>query len=881
MLRFITRLAAFTGLLIVVCVMFLTLPVFSTARSNLAIALLADVIEDRDAHIGDVSVSFFPSPAIDLIDLRIKANEQKSKNYISTSRIKLSVSTSQLAKGVLDLETIEVDGFVLDIAVNEDGTADWRSSSTTRPRPIEREFPLLSGLLADRDIDFANSSVKYRHAPSGFVFDFDLDAFSSRQTRRNTQTVLRGNGRINGEPFEVIGDFPDGLAFDITMRFASGSVSFSGEADDVERRTGFSSDLKLDVESVEEFMRILGLQPVWDGSLAATAQLVRTPTRLSMNDLDLVAKNDLHSVEVRGEISNLINWNGADVSVDYTNRSQKSILPGVPESFADIAILDAAARIVSTSSELVVEGFEVQTNLANPSIRRLGPIGAERVFRTPEGQIRVEGIELFGGPPGTPIVTVTGEIDNLLDLSGMSVEGELNFAFADAIFGPTVGISEFGNLTGSFAANNANGPLALTKLKAHTADAGLWNLEFNLRSKDISDPDNLRGETIIDFPDLKLLATSIGLKPPPLSRFTLGATLEGEDETLVTKAEISIDQSKVQLLLRKTFENQLLSFLGEIVSERLDINTVSEFVSFAARVSELETDTDEQSSVQPIWLDDVMKPLILDDPFLAVDDEELIEALYAKIDVDIRNIRGLPGFTRLNSTFTLEDGAASLRPVRFSLPSGFASFGLYLDTIDDPDAVQASGQIRSVSLQEVAQKFEIPIDMTGTVSGDFRVFVNLSSLDRALDTAYGRANLSMGPGTIGTSLVKLAGLGVIPWLFSQDLRQGFSNINCIEAPLVIQPGRVFSNGFVLETQRVQVVAKGTADYGKNTIVIHAEPRRVGQPLSRSFFPVEVYGELSAPKVRRLRNSLLSIPDSDATARATAENRQPCKMDKLQ
>ncbi|WP_165798867.1 AsmA family protein [Shimia abyssi] len=848
----------------------------------MATALLADFLEDEEVEIGDAKLKVWArAPTLVLQDLRVSDPSRSDQDLTKVDLVQVSLSMPELLRGSVEVETILVTGFFLNLDVNANGVSNWRPRTQQNSRPIEREFPLMASLLAERNVDFVNSGVRYRHAPSGFVFNFELDEFSSRQTRRETLTRLQGVGKINGEPFEILGSFPDGPNFEVSSRLGSSRVALKGVADDPRARTGFTGKLSLEAKSISEFLSVFRLKPVLEGTISASADVVRTPNRFSFSDLIVVAESAQHKVEVTGEIGNLINWAGGDLLVEYLNTSTQEMLPSVPDSIDDVTILNASAHVVSTAKDLVVEDMSIQSNLANPLISRLGPISVDRVFRTPDGMLRVDGIEILAGPEDAQVIRVSGELANLLSLEGLSAEGQIDVKFAELIEGPTKGITEFGDLRGSFGIDNLDGSLGLRALTVKSENSDLWDFSLAMRSRDLFDLEKFRGSASLAFPDLNRIAGKLNMDATPLSSLVLEVSVEGEEEALVTDVNISVDDSAVALHLEKSYEEQLVSFLGYIKSEILNVDTVSHLINLVKDVSNQPKTSEMGRPVQPIWLDDAIKPLILDEPFLAVDPEELVEALFAKIDVRLQKVSGLPGVPRLNSVLALKDGLASLQPVSITLPTGAASFGLFVNTLDDLDAVRATGNLTSISIKELTDMLNVPFEMSGTINGNFNIFASISSLDALAETMYGHLNLKMGNGRVGTSLIKLAGLGIIPWLFSKDLWQGYSDIMCISAPLVIQPGRVFSNGFVLETGRVQVVAKGTADYRQNRIAIHAEPRRVNQPLSRSFFPIEVFGELTAPKVRLLRNSKLSAPERDASTSHGARQRQPCVMDKSQ
>lgn len=139
------------------------------------------------------------------------------------------------------------------------------------------------------------------------------------------------------------------------------------------------------------------------------------------------------------------------------------------------------------------------------------------------------------------------------------------------------------------------------------------------------------------------------------------------------------------------------------------------------------------------------------------------------------------------------------------------------------------------------------IDAYGRLNGSFNIRGNTKSMAGFINSAEGNVTVRMTNGRIATSLVELAGLGIFKWLFSAELRQGYTDIVCINAPVRLSRGSASSNAIVVETNRVQLVVQGRANWRNDTIALRAEPRPVGRPLSGSAFPFEVHGKLSDPE----------------------------------
>ncbi|NRB16824.1 MAG: hypothetical protein HRU33_04390 [Rhodobacteraceae bacterium] len=160
-----------------------------------------------------------------------------------------------------------------------------------------------------------------------------------------------------------------------------------------------------------------------------------------------------------------------------------------------------------------------------------------------------------------------------------------------------------------------------------------------------------------------------------------------------------------------------------------------------------------------------------------------------------------------------------------------------------------SGATSGWDFGKILDAVGLSIDAHGKLRGRFDVTGNRSSISTFINSMYGSASISMSKGDVATSLLELAGLGIFPWLFSEERHQGYTDIVCVVAPVRINAGNVTFDSVVAETASVQLVARGAVNWRKDTIALRAEPRRVGKPLGRSAWPFEVTGKLSEPNFK--------------------------------
>jgi hypothetical protein len=142
----------------------------------------------------------------------------------------------------------------------------------------------------------------------------------------------------------------------------------------------------------------------------------------------------------------------------------------------------------------------------------------------------------------------------------------------------------------------------------------------------------------------------------------------------------------------------------------------------------------------------------------------------------------------------------------------------------------------------------------------------------------GNATVTMRNGSIETQLLDLAGLGVLPWVFSKDKKK-VAPIVCLRAPLSISNGSISTKQTTLETDQVQVVVFGGVSLNNKALDLNLQPRKIGEPLSRSPWPVTVKGPLAKPKIK-VKDGPKRLKRSDGANKMPAK-RKLCIPDILQ
>lgn len=245
---------------------------------------------------------------------------------------------------------------------------------------------------------------------------------------------------------------------------------------------------------------------------------------------------------------------------------------------------------------------------------------------------------------------------------------------------------------------------------------------------------------------------------------------------------------------------------------------------------------------------------------------------------DLGEIVGIAGTSAIKTEFVMKDEKARMGPVKFEYDGGKIDITGSVDVANHPDILTLKGTADGWNFGTILQ--ELNMKMRG--SGILNASLNLSGTHRSIKdftrTMSGALLVSMQNGRIHTRLVDLAGLGILPWLFS-DEHGKVTPITCLRAPMKLDEGKITIDEAAMETSKVQLVASGYVNLRTETLDVTGEPRPIGKPLSRSPWPFVVLGSLKHPKLS-LKKGAHRQKRSDG-AHAMPKYRKPCIADILQ
>ncbi|WP_425043698.1 AsmA family protein [Primorskyibacter sp. S87] len=938
--RYLRLLAVFAGLIvvaIVVVTVVLAAPFFSRMRADLVERVLSEQLQHGLKVNGDVRIVLAPISRLHVSQVEIPSEIIAGNTLAQLERLELDVDLMKLVGGTVDLDNLLVHGLQVDLLTQQDGTRNWyqieqQDTADTKdddePENV-RQNSILS-FLSTRTAQFKQIGLSTVDEKTGFDFTFDLNALDLEQKDGGQTVTLQSDGKVNEQEFTIAGTYPRGAAFTTRAEFGNMVITFDG-APAPGTPDLWQGRFDLDSGQIADLLEVLALAPVLDGqgTIEADLEWGTGPLVVDRFLTDIEFSEGQHLL-IEATTEDLITGTNVDINVN-ARLHPKDAPPPKARALKDLKLTGIEAHIVGDRGNLEFETLFLNTNAFERDLNKVGPISLGHIHRTEEGHLAFDNIHLQAGPEEAPILVAKGALGNVLELKEIDLKGTLT-ASASLMLGKLGSdvARQYGKAVASFALNDAPGHLTLSEFTARTEGSTLWSLDFNASMTDILGLDGFAMAFDLDVPDTGQFFAPMGIEATEGREFELTFGAKSSQHRLDTKYGLRSGKSRIDLELSGDTNSGVPVVRGRLYSDFIDVADLRLGIQNINRLSKAlseeppevqplvleDPDTTQTTSenaedsgpeVQPLVLEDTAKdqkedggnaqetaandaatddgpevqPLVLPaeerDAADLLDPDTLLKKTDLELAIEIEKIAGQEGVTRLVSALTARDGKVDLGPVEVTYGGGYFSIHAGSDLVKNPGWVTISGNTSGWRLKTLLDLAGVSLDARGKVRGRFNLSGNLTSAKAFVNSMAGSVTVSMGQGAIASSLLELAGLGVFPWLFSKERQQGYTDIVCIVAPLSINGGKVNSNAVVLETKSVQLVAAGGIDWKGDTIALRAEPRRVGQPLSRSAWPFQVTGRLSSPDFKLLVGG--SRPKQREGAMPA--DRQPCKPDARQ
>lgn len=875
--------------LVVVLWSLLALPLFSPQRNALVEKVLTEQVGQEIEITGDVSANLGLVTRITLSGVQIQSENLNDVMLAELASLSLEFDLVDLLRGQINFDDLLIDGLAVNLVTDESGVTSWTKEALQPQKNASQNStrlpPGIFAFLKDKHVQFTAVSLAVDDRITGFVFDFILTQMMLTQMDDATGMSITSDGTVNEQPFAITGSYPRNEGSETTVALGPINIQFETEPNLPDTTNGFSGQLQVDVSEFGDLFDILLLNRSAEGSGSFSAQVTTEGPTLVVSDIHAIAElPDGKHFEVVGHVNDLLNLAGVDIEI-VGRMFAEGAEPPEAETLDEMKFIGIDAKIVSAAAGIKFEQLNLQTNAIDGDLNNIGPIAVGKVFRTEDGALSLEDIRIAVGPEDTPYIHAQGSVLDALQFAHIQIEG--------ALYGPASLImkdlgqdisDQFGQVRGEFEVSDASGALSLSKFHAQTEGTDIWSLEFQSVTEDLSSLSGVDTDLSLSVPDTKAFMTALGLKPIETGPLSLSMQVQGSASDLSTHVTAQANRSDLRLEMTTRFIAELPIVRGGLFSKKIVMDDIANVIEASVSVASLRKKDDKNSETDDQSKDtktSATAEMHEDEVKLGefLDFDQAIADLDLEFDINIAEITGSKGTTNISSRIVSQKGKAKFGPLKMSYAEGFVSFVASMDVLKHPESISVSGETGGWDVGKILDEVGLGVKVHGILKAKFDITSSTDSAKAFMDSMNGSATVSMSRGNIGTSLLEVAGLGAIPWLFSKESQQGYTDIVCVVAPLKITNGSASSNAMVLETKSVQLVVAGNVNWRDDTITLRAEPRPVGRPLARSPFPFEVTGHLTDPQFALHAGA----PNLKGlfTKKQKQSERVPCRPDKQQ
>ncbi|WP_170336684.1 AsmA family protein [Ruegeria arenilitoris] len=868
-LRITRRAALLAALVFVLIWSALALPVFSGLRTPILEKILSEQVGQAVYIKGDVSIILGATSHVRATKIEVPSETIEHVNLAALEVLELEFNFPALVSGQIDIDNLVIDGLNVQLLTDTAGTQSWvadnRPEVRTTALGIQNDTDGILDFLSDKTVTFTSVDLIVDNETTGFEFDFKLTNLHLDQLGDNSGATVTSRGTVNGQSFQINGDYPLGQPFTTDANFGAMTLGFNGSPITTQNGGGFEGKLTLDTGEIGDLLELLRLDRDIEGQATLAADLKNQNPILKVSDFSTSLNlSNGQFLTATGSVDDLIGFEGIDIAIDGRFYPQGDP-PETATDLKNLKLTGLSTRIVGTDDALEFKDLTLTTNAFDNELKQIGPVRFGRLFRADNGNLMLENIALQAGPHDRPYFIANGNIKDLLRLKEIDFSGTMSIP--SSLFFRDLTAKSLGGVEGSFSVDDLQGYLSLNEFDAQTVDTEIWELRTKAKLGNVNDFENLSFDFNLAVKDSVQFLAAIGQKSVNTGPLKVSVSANGNQDDFSSEIALTSGKSELSAKLETSTAGARPLTQGRISSQRIAFQDVKNAVAIVTSIATRFRQPGTRGAKR-----DASKGKLTD----LIELEDFLLDQDVDVSIDIKKIEGERAITSLSSHLKAMNGLAQLGPIDVAYDGGHFSATAKMNMVKSPQLLSIQGTIKDWNLATLFSEFNTKYSAVGRLHGSFGLTGNRRSPDAYINSMKGSASILMSNGGISTSLLEFSGLGIFPWLFSEELRKGYSKITCLAVPVEIDAGDVSFNSFVAETKKVQLVAHGDLDWIKNTISIQAEARKLGKPLSRSAWPFEVVGALTHPKIKLLHHNVFQKRVDGATE--LPENRKSCVPD---
>ena len=848
---------------------------FEALRRAKTEQLLSEAMDTKMEVRGPIEIGFDWAPTVRIADIVAVENElPPDLKRLSAKSIKLEVPLMPLLAGHAQLHALVIDGLDVAIEIPEGGAKEDEDGISV----AETVGDFLRSQFAD-DLVLRNATVDYVNEDSGFDLHYIFDEIAS-QPSDGGGVEVNGTGRLDDEPWKLDGDVdPPGEDEDLRkfvfvvnhagLKVASaGTYAFDSSFFETDGDT-VDTTVTASAPQLNKSLAVYGIKGDLEGSGELSGRLAGSLDGLQLNDLALklaFASGDTY--ELTGAIANIAEGSGLALRLEGAF-AQKPSAQDEPRPIYDLGVTGFHGRIEGSLGGVLARDFHVITNSIRASLKDIGPITAERLYKDDDGRLGLYDVVVLAGNAKRPSVRVTGTVKDIISFKGVNLNGRIDFLTADFLdLAAEEHAEALGHLSGDVAVSDADGSLGIETLSAKVTDSSLLKLSVDLAIDDLPEADEISFVTHLDIERFKPLAAALGSEVEAVGRVKFDGNIAGSNEKVVMSGTLLAGQTTLKGSLTGALSDQRAPVLtGDITTPLLHLSDLMKLASINVVFQENADDEDvDVFDYAKVW-----------------------ETLFVDLAVKVAAIAGGgQEASNIQGRMTYLAGVIGLDPLTMTYLGGKASANGKIDTQGKQNTFALKGSISNLRIGKVLKEMKVSYPVAGSLKATYNLSGAGNTKAQIPRSLSGSLTMSLRNGSIGTRLIDLTGMSLPGWLLAGGASGDRSPLVCVVAPFSFKNGRGTTRGFVLETGNVQVVGVGAIDFRANTIDLHFKPQALRKQFIKTAHPFSIQGKLGSAKVKLTGApvagavvgtlaSPLNLLSSITQPRAGTAGRVPCRV----
>lgn len=818
------------GLVIIIVIagasVILFTPLFSDLRRSAAASYLSQLGDYNVKVRGDVDLDLGQTFRVTIteLDLVSPGNVPEVRQHIDFFSISIPVWSALLRN--FDLDSLTLQGARVAFLVEKE---DGSSAKEEGAKELARFISSFLNRTISPNLSLRNVTLEFRSPDNGWKEKLVIESLALLE-ETNGLITINGAGKFNDSPVKLVGKFGSGRKVqsrpvNLAVSFAGSKMRIDGDIDTSKDLAAIDVTINSHTDSLGDLLAALRLKRALEGKSEMTSRVNGPINAPKLSEFhSTVTGIQGRRFELSGLVENI--YRGTGIDLEFSGSLPKGTLDAkFRTGILDIEFTGFNGTLSGSWNELELDNLILQTNVASAELKDIGPISVGRITKDDEGRLGIRNIRVLNGSPESRTLDLEGDITDALQLTGISLKGQLNIAAADLFkAASSEKVKDLGRLTGRIAISDKQGALSIDDLEASVVESELIALNIAHSIADLDVNKDVVLDVHLSIPDFKAFAEALGETSIHGGRFEYSGQFALKNQRPELDGKLTMGETEVSGSLKGIIQDKKPHLIGNIGSRLLHLNDLSGLLdilglernkSHADIHTDLEQDLSELSAELTIKVDKI-----------------------AGKDRDVGNINGRLLYNKK---------VLALDPLRVSYLGGAIQAKAEINSGEKVTQFSSSGSISNLPVGRLLSELGAPPLISGSITTKYSVSGSGDDAISWIMTLSGNVNTSISSGTLRTNLIDLSGLNLVTWLTTSSTKDSV-NLVCAVLPFSFKNGRGSTERMVLETNNVQVVGGGRLDIKNDQVDLSFVPIPKRKQLVDIVSPFKVSGKLSRPEI---------------------------------